>query len=73
MNETMFSLSSLQCSHSHNCPSLVPLLKTPLYRIKISVSMFVRHSCGTLTQLERYGMRGLNTIKVLLDLLPLNL
>lgn len=24
-------------------------------------------------QLERYGMWGLNTIKVLLDLLPLNL
>lgn len=58
---------------SPNGPSLFLFLKTPLYRIKISVSMFVLHSCGPLTQLDRYGMRGLNTIKVLLDLLPLNL
>lgn len=36
--------------------------------------MFVLHSYGALAQLERYGMRrGLNTAKVLLDLLPLNL
>ncbi len=35
--------------------------------------MFVLHSYAPLTQLERYGMWGLNTTKVLLDLLPLNL
>lgn len=44
-----------------------------VHRIKINFSMFVLHSYEPLTQLERYGMRGLNTTKVLLDLLPLNL
>lgn len=46
-------------------------INVPKHGIKISLSKFVLYAL--FRQLERYGMWGLNTTKVLLDLLPLNL
>lgn len=76
MNEVMLS-PRLHCGVivAEPDPLLLPKGRrnAPRAGLKISISMFVLHSHALLTQLERYGMWRLNTTKVLLDLLPLNL
>lgn len=54
-------------------PLLYRCLNSPSKGIKLSLSVVVWRSYGLLKRLQRYGMRGLNSTKVLLDLLPLNL